>query len=83
MLYDSDLNQLLAQWAERLSFQTAKQEYKDAVRDCIYDLRILIDKQFQEEIMANEAFEQQLKENSDYWNGYLSNKYEENEIIAT
>lgn len=60
MLYDSDLNQLLTQWSERLGFQTAKQEYKDAVSDCIYDLKCLIDKGFEEEALANEAFEQQL-----------------------
>lgn len=75
MLYDSDVNTLLSQWQERLSFQTAKQEYKDAVRDCIYDLRMLIDKQFQEECLANEAFEQKLKEDKELWDNYLSGSY--------
>ena len=75
MLYDSDLNKLLDQWIERLSFQTAKQEYKDALRDCIYDLKCLVDKQFQEECLANEAFEQQLKEDELLWNKYLSGGY--------
>lgn len=63
MLYESDLNKLLGQWTERLDFQTAKQEYKDAVRDCIYDLKCLLDKNFEEEALAEEAFEQQLADN--------------------
>ena len=60
MLYDSDLNALLSQWEERLSYQTTEQPYKDALRDCIYDVRMLIDKQFQEEALAKEAWEQQM-----------------------
>ena len=75
MLYESDINKLLGQWTERLDFQTARQEYKDAVRDCIYDLRMLVDKQFQEEVMANESFEQQLKEDEHLWDEYLSDCY--------
>jgi hypothetical protein len=75
MLYESDINKLLSQWTERLTFQTAEQPYKDAVRDCIYDLRMLTDKQFQEECLANEAFEQQLREDEHLWNEYLSASY--------
>lgn len=75
MLYESDLNKLIDQWTDRLGFQTAQQEYKDAVRDCIYDLKMLIDKQFQEEIMSNEAFEQQLKRDEKLWDEYISGVY--------
>lgn len=60
MLYESDLNKLLSQWTERLGFQTAKQEYKDALRDCIYDVKCLVDKNFEEETLAREAWEQQM-----------------------
>jgi hypothetical protein len=60
MLYESDLNKLLDQWTERLGFQTAKQEYKDALRDCIYDVKCLIAKNFEEETLAREAWEQQM-----------------------
>lgn len=62
MLYESDINSLLSQWQERLNFQTAEQPYKDAIRDCIYDVRMLMDENFKEEMLAREAFEQQLKE---------------------
>ena len=44
MLYDNDVTQLLALWKERMSFQTTTQEYKDALRDCIYDVKLMEDK---------------------------------------
>jgi hypothetical protein len=36
---------------------------------------MLTDKQFQEECLANEAFEQQLREDEHLWNEYLSASY--------
>lgn len=60
MLFDGDLSALMTQWQERLQFQTP--DYKIAVRDCIYDLKTLMDKQF-----ADEIFEQQLKEDAEYY----------------
>lgn len=44
MLYDNDISYLLSLWEERVSFNTSTQEYKDAVRDCMYDLKVLNDK---------------------------------------
>lgn len=60
MLYESDISQLLTRWEAGLDKQSP--DYKIAVRDCIYDLRMLVDKQFQEEAMAAESFEQRLEE---------------------
>ena len=60
MLYESDINQLLSQWEAGLSRHSP--DYKVAVRDCIYDLKCLIERNFSDEIMANEAFEQQVRE---------------------
>ena len=75
MLYDSDLSNLLSQWQEIAARPFVDSSYKDGVRDCIYDLKCLVDKQFQEECLANEAFEQQLKEDELLWNKYLSGGY--------
>ena len=61
MLYDSDINGLLSDWEARLSYQTP--DYKAALGECIYDLKSLMEKRFNEEALANEAFEQQLDEN--------------------
>ena len=58
MLYDSEINSLLDQWTERLNYVTAEQSYKDAVRDCIYDVKSLIHSQDVEEAAA--AFEQEI-----------------------
>jgi hypothetical protein len=73
MLYDSDLSNLLSQWQEIADRPFVDSSYKDGVRDCIYDLKTLIDKQFQEECLANEAFEQRIKKDEKYWNEYFDN----------
>ena len=75
MLYESDVSSLLAQWRQRICHLPVDTAYKDGVNDCIYDLQTLMDKQFQEEALANEAFEQQLKEDEILWNKYLSGGY--------
>lgn len=67
MLYDSDVNALLSQWQEVANRPFVDSSYKDAVRDCIYDLRMLVDKQFQEEVMAAESFEQRLEEDKAFY----------------
>ena len=67
MVYESDLNNLLSQWQEITHRPLVDTSYKDAVRDCIYDLKTLVDKQFQEEIMAKEAFEQQLEQDKAFY----------------
>ena len=61
MIYDSDINRLLSQWETRLSHQTP--DYKTALGECIYDLKCLMNKSFEEEALASEAFLQQLDEN--------------------
>ena len=71
MLYESDLNRLIESWTSRPGFTEASQEYKDAVNDCIYDLRELVNCRFQEEALANEAFMQMLEEDSKIWNDYI------------
>lgn len=58
MLYTSDINQLLTRWEAGLSQHSP--DYKIGVRDCIYDLKRLIDADFVEEILEKESFEQQL-----------------------
>lgn len=71
MLYESDISQLLTRWEAGLDKHSS--DYKIAVRDCIYDLRGLIDKQHEEEsICANEAFEQQLEQDAQFWNDYYN-----------
>ena len=72
MLYESDLNNLLSQWKERMNEQTDS-AYKDAVSDCIYDLNSLLDKSLSDEALALESFHQQVKENEQYWNDYFNN----------
>ena len=67
MLYESDINNLMTQWEERLCFLGVSQSYKDGIRDCMYDLKTLMDKNLEEEALANEAFEQQLKEDAEFY----------------
>ena len=67
MVYESDLNNLLSQWQEITHKPFVDPSYLDGVNDCIYDLKMLVDKQFQEEIMAKEAFEQQLEEDKAFY----------------
>jgi hypothetical protein len=67
MLYESDINNLMSQWEERLCFLGISQSYKDGIRDCMYDLKTLMDKNLEEEALANEAFEQQLKEDAEFY----------------
>ena len=71
MLYESDINGLLSKWEAHLDSQPS--EYKIGVRDCIYDLRCLMDKNHEEEALAQEAFEQTLKMDEEYWNDYFNN----------
>lgn len=71
MLYESDLNTLLTQWEVRLDKQSS--DYKDCLRDCIYDLKSLIDRNFADELLASEAFEQQLAEDERDWEAYFNN----------
>lgn len=67
MLYESDINNLMSQWEERLCFLGVSQSYKDGIRDCMYDLKTLMDKNLEEEALANEAFDQQLKEDAEIY----------------
>ena len=64
MLFDTEINKLLSQWKNRLSLFAFSSQYRDGVRDCMYELKSLRDKQFNEEIDANEAFEQRLAEDA-------------------
>ena len=76
MLYESDISQLLTRWEAGLEKQSS--DYKIAVRDCIYDLKGLIDKQQELEAVAveretaNEAFEQQLEQDAQFWKDYYN-----------
>lgn len=70
MVYESDITNLLNQWQNRTLNCSNDRGYKDGLNDCIYDLRCLIDKNFAEEALANEAFEQQLKEDAQFWEDY-------------
>ena len=67
MLYESDINNLMSQWEERLCFLGVSQSYKDGIRDCMYDLKTLMDKNLEEEALANEAFDQQLMEDAEIY----------------
>lgn len=69
MVYESDIDKLINQWVDSSAFKL-DQQYRDAVLDCIYDLRKLMDCNFQEEILAHEAFEEQLKEDAKFWEDY-------------
>ena len=65
MVLESDISSLMDKWESNLSNQSP--DYKIAVRDCIYDLKCMIDRQMEEE--ADDAFEQQLKEGD--WDGFF------------
>lgn len=64
MLYESDVSSLISKWETNLSNHSA--DYGIGVRDCIYDLRTLMDNQ-----LADEAFEEQLKVDANVWENYF------------
>lgn len=80
MLYESDINQLLDQWKTRANCPVFSDEYRCSVSECIYDLNRLIKKTYDEEALANEAFEEQLKRDEQLWNEYLSGAYAEDGV---
>ena len=69
MLYESDVVSLLSQWQDRLNEHNREQPYRDALSDCIYELNCLMDKNFAEEALAQESYDEQLmrKGNWDEW----------------
>ena len=73
MLYESDVNNLLSQWEQRLSLIAISQSYKDGVRDCMYELKTLMNDNFKEETLAQEAFEQKLMDEETDWKDYFNN----------
>ncbi len=59
MIYESDISQLLSKWEDRLS-NLKNSQYKDALYDCIYELKITIDdahKAEEEEMLYQEAMD--------------------------
>lgn len=81
MIYESDIDGIISKWLDSTAFKQ-DQQYRDAVMDCIYDLRKLMDKNFTDEILAHEAFEEQLKEDSKFWNDYYNAFLNNDGIIA-
>ena len=69
MLYESDINSLFDKWETHLIDQS--QDYKIAVRDCIYDLKCLIDKLDEEEALAHESFQESLKDSEGFWDEWF------------
>lgn len=83
MLYESDVSSLLAQWRQRIYHLPVDTAYKDGVNDCIYDLQTLMDKYFQEEALASEAFEQQLQEDAKYWSDYYATLFSDDGLHSS
>ena len=52
MLYDSEIYGLLSKWEGLYATTTESASYKDALNDCIYDLKSLMDIHVQEETDA-------------------------------
>ena len=83
MLYESDINRLLTQWESDLDKHSP--DYKLAIRDCIYDIKCLIDKQFAEEALAEESFEQQFAEmekDPKFWSTYYEQMFNCNGLLT-
>lgn len=61
MLYESDVRGLLQQWEARLNCPEADDapEYRDALRDCIFDLNNLLSKSIEEELSYQDFLEMQ------------------------
>ena len=57
MLYTSDFNQLLNNWNAQLNSKSVDPAYKDALRDCIYDLNSLLTKSIDEELTYQDFLE--------------------------
>ena len=81
MVYESDIDSVISKWTDSTAFKTESQ-YRDAVMDCIYDLRKMMDKNFTEEILAHDAFEEQLKEDAKFWNDYYNAFLKNDGIMA-
>lgn len=56
MIYFSQLTGLLSQWEGRLQQPDLPQAYKDALRDCSYELSSLMDNECEEEALASINF---------------------------
>ena len=82
MLYESDVANLLSQWQERLNSNVDEVPYRDCLNDCIYDLNNLMDKNFAEEALANESFEQSLMNDEGFLNNYFEDKFVNDGVIA-
>ena len=54
MVTVADLQQLTDSWIERLGNPTQPSSYKDALRECIYEVTNLIDKSVKEELSYQE-----------------------------
>ena len=73
MVYESDISDLLQQWEARLDSQT--DDYRMALNECIYDLQCLRNKEFDEEALANETFNRQVKDGD--WDGFFNDLLQE------
>lgn len=54
MIYESQINELIAQWTSRAGNSSYPQDYRDGLNECIYDLEFFLKQSLEEEAIARE-----------------------------
>lgn len=62
MICISDLQQLIAQWIDRLGNNLQPFDYRNGINECINDLNLLIEKSVNEELDYQDMLDRQTKE---------------------
>ena len=77
MIYESDLNRLLTKWKDMLegtgNYNSLDSAYIDAVGDCYYDLKTLLDNCIEEQLVETEE---------EYFNGIIKDLPTDEEMQA-
>ena len=65
MLYASELAELMSQWMARVNDTSFPDPYRDALRDCTYELKTLVNKSIEDELSARAIIENLEQKTSD------------------
>lgn len=63
MIHDKDINNLLNEWNGRANSSIYDTGYKDALKECYYELQKVLEKSFVEEHGVRRAYMEMLQDN--------------------
>lgn len=67
MLYGAEIDELLAAWQQRIQDKSYPQEYRDALVDCVYELKTLLDSSIEDQLDAIQRQSQVAVSRSENW----------------